>query len=217
MADSTIFLSDKETMFHDIIECLVAALEAKDLYTSGHSTRVADMSYDLAKKIGLQGIELEDVHIAAHLHDIGKIGVPEHVLNKKGALLPHEWEQIQRHPQIGYNILNKSRELETIAKIVLHHHERWDGMGYPGKLKAEEIPLGSRIIAICDTVDAMTSTRPYRCAFTFAETQKKICANKATQFDPVLVEAAEELWPDWKRRLSLEVLNKIQTITKEIS
>jgi len=185
-------------IFHDIIECLVASLEAKDVYTSGHSSRVADMSLQLAKRIGLKGKELNFIHIAAHLHDIGKIGIPEQILNKKGKLLPHEWAQMIHHPEIGYKILNKSKKLSSIAKIVLHHHERWDGNGYPKMLKGEKIPLGSRIIAICDTIDAMTSHRSYRPAFTFDEAFAEVIANKGMQFDPVLVEAAGDLW-DFKK------------------
>lgn len=199
MFDLMLLSRMKKHMFHDIIECLVAALEAKDEYTSGHSTRVGDMAFDLAKNIGLRSNECEKIHIAAHLHDIGKIGVSENVLNKKGKLLPHEWTQIKRHPQIGFEILNKSKKLKDIAEIVLCHHERWDGKGYPNNLQGLNIPLGSRIIAICDTIDAMMSIRPYRASFSIEETRQEIIANKAIQFDPKLVDATENLWPAWER------------------
>lgn len=185
---------------HDIIECLIAALEVKDLYTSGHSSRVADMCLDLARAMGLKGSALEDVHLAAHLHDIGKMGVPEVVLNKKGKLLPHEWAQIQLHPEIGYNILLKSKELYRIAEIVLHHHERWDGKGYPHGLQMDKIPLGSRIIGVVDAIDAMTSARPYREPMSWKECMKEILLNKGVQFDPVVVETAEKLWKRWEGR-----------------
>jgi len=185
--------------YHDIIECLVTALEAKDLYTEQHSQRVADMAVDLAKRIGLKGAKLEAVHIAAHVHDIGKIGIPDQILSKSGRLLPHEWAYIQRHPEIGYNILNKSRNLKHIALLVLHHHERWDGKGYPAGLKGEDIPLGSRIIALCDAVDAMTHDRSYRKALTWQECWEEISANKALQFDTVLVDAAKDMWPKWEK------------------
>ncbi|WHH58722.1 HD-GYP domain-containing protein [Petroclostridium sp. X23] len=189
-------------LFHDIIECLVTALEAKDLYTSGHSSRVADMTYDLARRVGLRRGMLEKAHIAAHLHDIGKIGIPDQILNKRGKLLPHEWAQIQLHPEIGYRILNKSKRLKIIPDIILHHHERWDGKGYPSRLKGEAIPFGSRIIAICDTIDAMTSQRPYRKAFSWDECRKEIELNKGTQFDPALVDATEKLWPLWEKQMN---------------
>ncbi|MCX7709308.1 MAG: HD-GYP domain-containing protein [Clostridia bacterium] len=188
--------------FHDIIECLIAALEAKDLYTSGHSSRVADMSFDLARALGLKGVYRDNVHIAAHLHDIGKMGIPEYILNKKGKLLPHEWAQIQRHPEIGYSILMKSRELQRIAEIVLHHHERWDGKGYPHGLLADKIPLGARIIGVADAIDAMTSARPYREPMSWEACIEEIMLNKGVQFDPVVVEGADKLWKKWKLRWS---------------
>ena len=186
--------------YHDIIDCLVAALEARDPYTRGHSGRVADMTLDLARRVGLKGATVELIHIAAHLHDIGKIGVPDQILRKRGRLLPHERAAIQRHPEIGYNILNKSQRLKQIAVVVLHHHERWDGKGYPSGLKGEAIPLGSRIIALCDAVDAMTSDRPYREALSWRECWHEVVASKGVQFDAVLVEAAEVLWRVWEKR-----------------
>lgn len=186
--------------FHDIIECLAAALEAKDLYTSGHSTRVGDMSFDLARAMGLKGSELENIHIAAHLHDIGKMGIPENILNKRGKLLPHEWAEIQRHPEIGYKILAKSKGLQKIAEIVLHHHERWDGSGYPHGLREDKIPLGSRIIGVTDAIDAITSVRPYRKAMSWEECWEELLANKGIQFDPVAVEASEKMLKRWEVR-----------------
>lgn len=186
--------------FHDIIECLAAALEAKDLYTSGHSTRVGDMSYDLGRAMGLKGSKLDNIHIAAHLHDIGKMGIPENILNKKGKLLPHEWAQIQKHPEMGYRILAKSKGLKEIAEIVLHHHERWDGKGYPDGLCENRIPLGSRIIGVADAIDAITSIRPYRKALSWEECWNEVLLNKGIQFDPVAVEAAEKLWKKWRDR-----------------
>lgn len=194
------FRSKIHVVFHDAIQCLIAALEARDLYSHGHSQRVAGMVYDLARQIGLKGRKLEMVHIAAHLHDIGKIGVPDSILRKPDKLFPHEWAQIQRHPEIGYHILNKSHHLKQIAKIVLHHHERWDGKGYPAGLKGEAIPLGARLIAICDSIDAMTSDRPYRKGLTWQDCLQEIKACQATQFDAVLVDAAETLWPRWERK-----------------
>ncbi|MBZ9634466.1 HD-GYP domain-containing protein [Clostridium sp. FP1] len=178
---------DKE-IYHDIIESLVTALEAKDNYTSGHSERVASMSYELSKGFGIKGSELQNIHIAAHLHDIGKIGVPDKVLNKNGKLLPHEWEYIKMHPKIGFNILSKSKRLKYISKIVLYHHERWDGKGYPEGLSGITIPLGSRIIAVCDSIDAMTSERPYRKAMDFEECINEITINTGLMFDPVVVQ-----------------------------
>lgn len=191
--------------YHDIIECLVAALEARDLYTSGHSSRVADMTLDIVKSLGIKGKQRDNIHLAAHLHDIGKIGVPDNVLNKKGKLLPHEYAQIQLHPSVGYKIISKSEGLREIGEIVLSHHERWDGKGYPQGLKEEKIPLGSRIIAVCDSIDAMMSHRSYRKAMEWEQCIEEIRLNKAMQFDPVVVEMAEQLFNKWKKTI---VFNK---------
>jgi HD-GYP domain-containing protein (c-di-GMP phosphodiesterase class II) len=184
-------------VFHDIIECLVAALEAKDCYTCGHSSRVADMSLDLARTMGLRGMALEDVHFAAHLHDIGKIGISESILHKPDMLSAQEWAELQQHPVIGYNILCKSRALGDIPKIVLHHHERWDGRGYPEGLSGSQIPLGSRIIALSDAIDAMTTVRPYRVAVSWERCYDEVQLHRGKQFDPAVVEAAELLWRPW--------------------
>lgn len=196
-------LSQNFELYHDIIQCLVGALEAKDLYTRGHSIRVGDKAYELAKEIGIAGEELEIMHIAGHLHDIGKIGVPDKILNKRGKLTDNEWKAIKRHPEIGSNILNNSGKLKIISKLVLHHHERWDGKGYPHGLSGKDIPLGSRIIAICDSIDAMTSQRPYRKPMSWDVCKEEIRNNRGIQFDPYLVEAVEGLWKYWERNTSL--------------
>lgn len=182
---------------HEVIDCLITALEAKDPYTGGHSSKVADMSFDLAKVLGIRGLLLEDIHIAAHIHDIGKLIIPESILNRKGELLENQRTQIETHSQIGFDILNKSKGLKTIARIVLCHHERWDGKGYPLGLKKEKIPMGSRVIAVADSVDAMTSDRPYRKAMTWDECKEEILRNKGVQFDPMVVDAIEVLWDKW--------------------
>ncbi|MCT4566431.1 MAG: HD-GYP domain-containing protein [Maledivibacter sp.] len=193
-------LSEDFEVYHDIIQCLVGALEAKDLYTRGHSNRVGDMSYELAKCIGIKGEELNTIHIAGHLHDIGKIGVPDKILNKKGKLSESEWKAIKRHPRIGSDILDCSDTLRVISKLVLHHHERWDGKGYPCGLKGEDIPLGSRIITICDSIDAMISQRAYRKPMSWETCKKEIQDNKGIQFDPFIVESMDVLWEYWQQR-----------------
>lgn len=177
-------------IYHDIIESLVEALEAKDSYTRGHSERVANFSYELAKSLGIKRTKLEEIHIAAHLHDIGKIGVPDNILNKRGELSSSDWDNIKKHPLIGYNILRKSNKLKFIARIVLCHHERWDGNGYPLKLKEYEIPQGSRIIAVSDTIDAMMSKRPYRKALSLTECKQELIKNKGKMFEPKIVDHA---------------------------
>jgi len=185
--------------FHDIIDCLVTAIEVKDGYTSGHSTRVADLSNDIAVAMDLKGAQLENVHIAAHLHDIGKLGIPETILNKKGRLSSYEWEQVRMHPEDGYRILSKSRILMPIAEIVLHHHERWDGKGYPYGLKGKHIPLGSRIIAVAGSIDAMVSKRPYREALSWEFCMEEIENNIGVMYDPYVVKTVKKIYHSWKK------------------
>ncbi len=124
--------------------------------------RVAELTLRLGQRLGLNDDDLERVHMAAHMHDIGKIGLPDGLLDKPGALSDEERAWVLRHPQIGCDILMKSPALHGIARMVLHHHERWDGKGYPCGLAGHNIPLGARIIAVADSIDAMMSRRPYR-------------------------------------------------------
>ena len=190
-----------QSAFLDVTECLVAALEARDRYTEGHSLRVADMSVEIATAMGFCGTALADIHIAAHLHDIGKIGIPDRVLYKAGRLLPEEYAQIKEHPSIGFAILSRSKSLLAIARIVLHHHERWDGGGYPDGLCGQAIPIGSRIIAVADTIDAITSNRPYRQALSPADAMQEIRRGAGTQFSPASVHTACRLFEE--NRLSI--------------
>lgn len=183
-------------LYHDIIECLAKALEVRDIYTKGHSQRVADMTYFLSNKILTSNFEVEIIHMAAHLHDIGKIGIPDKILNKKGKLTKEEFRIIKQHPSIGYEILMQSSKLKGIAKIVLHHHERWDGNGYPDNLKNEDIPIGSRIIAVCDSIDAMISKRPYRSALSIKNCKEEIVKNSGIMYDPFVVKKTLEFWND---------------------
>ncbi|SHI03559.1 HD-GYP domain-containing protein [Clostridium grantii] len=206
MISENIFNWKKNEVYHDIIDSLIAALEAKDNYTKGHSQRVADMTYYVAKLLGIRRQSLEDIHMAAHMHDIGKIGVPDIILNKTTPLNSSEWNTIRTHPQIGYDILFKSRRLNNIAKIVLHHHERWDGEGYPSRLCAEDIPLGSRIIAICDSIDAMTSKRPYREPLTVNECRIEILKNEGKMFDPEIIKCVDKNW----ERIMAECFTAVQ-------
>jgi HD-GYP domain-containing protein (c-di-GMP phosphodiesterase class II) len=181
-------------LYHDIIESLAAALDAKDVYTSGHSTRVGNMAYDLGIKLGIDEHNLHMIHIAGHLHDIGKIGVPDNILNKEGKLNLDEWKLMQDHSEIGFNILKKANSLKDISYIVLHHHEKWNGTGYPDGLAKEKIPIGSRIIAICDSIDAMRSNRPYRKLITNNACYDEILKNKEIMYDPIITDCIIENW-----------------------
>jgi putative nucleotidyltransferase with HDIG domain len=182
--------------YHEIIECIVSALDAKDPYTAGHSQRVSDMVLALSEVLGLPRTEMEKIHIAAHLHDIGKIGVPDAVLNKPDTLSREEWEAMKKHPKIGAEILSKSRHLNELKDIVLYHHERYDGKGYPSGLKGKEIPLGARIIAICDSIDAMMSDRGYRKAYSLDHCYEEIKKNLGMMYDPDIGALALMHWSE---------------------
>lgn len=170
------------------VEALVQALEAKDSYTSGHSSRVAQFSVELAEELKLSEDRVEFIKYAGVLHDVGKIGVSESILNKAGRLSEPEWEMIRSHPSIGQNIIKSIDFLFDVGQVVKCHHERIDGKGYPEGLKGDEIPLESRIIAIADTYDAMTSNRSYRKGKTVSEALDELQSVAGTQLDAQLVE-----------------------------
>lgn len=190
-------LTDKASIdYHEILECITCALDAKDAYTAGHSKRVSDMAMKVCHWLHLDEKETERIHIAAHLHDIGKIGVPDAVLNKNGRLSEEEWKEMKKHPAIGAAILSKSRYLAELQNIVLHHHERYDGKGYPTGLAEEEISLGARIVAICDSVDAITSTRSYRLAHNFDYCYREIEKNLGKMYDEAIGRCVLQHWDE---------------------
>jgi diguanylate cyclase (GGDEF)-like protein/putative nucleotidyltransferase with HDIG domain len=170
------------------VYALVSAVEAKDHYTYGHSKKVNTYAVTLAEAIGLSPDEVFKVSTAALLHDIGKIGIPDKVLNKKGELNKEDWRIIKTHPKLGATIIGNIPNLIPCVSSILHHHERWDGSGYPEGLKGEEIPLEARILAIADSYAAMTSVRPYRPALSHEEILKELRQGTGFQFDPKLAE-----------------------------
>lgn len=173
----------------DAIMALTEALSAKDPYTRGHSERVSMYSLLLSESLGLKDEEIDSVHIGACLHDVGKIGIPEAVLNKQGKLSADEYKQIMEHANISGQIVSQIPSLSHIAQMVRYHHERYDGNGYPDGLRADNIPLGSRILSIADAFDAMTSVRPYRPVYGPKEALIELKSCCGTQFDPVICEA----------------------------
>jgi len=173
----------------DVLVALASAIDAKDPLTEHHCDRVAEQAIRLAGAAGLGEDAIEAVGYGAVLHDVGKIGVSEVVLMKPGDLTDGERVEMQRHPVIGADILSPLRLGALVGPIVRGHHERWDGGGYPRKLSAEAIPLGARIFMIADTLDAMTSDRPYRKAASFGQARQEIARCVGTQFDPRCVEA----------------------------
>jgi len=168
---------------------LVSLVDLRDSYTGGHSTRVAEYSRRMALELQLSDRDAEMVIMAASLHDIGKIGVSEAILRKPGKLTDEEFEEIRKHPEFGWMVLRGVEGFEEISQLLLHHHERFDGRGYPAGLQREEIPLGARIIAVADSFDAMTSNRPYRKAGSPEAAAKELLRCAGTQFDPAVVEA----------------------------
>lgn len=175
--------------YRETITAASITIDARDPYTAGHSKRVADMSCKIGKKIGLSEKDIECLELAALFHDIGKIGIPDHILHKAGSLDDEEFNKIKSHPILGYDILKSIEFFSSILPLILYHHERQDGMGYPQGLKGDEIPIGAAIIAIADTYDAMTSDRPYRKALPQEVAIKEISDKSGTQFKKELVEA----------------------------
>lgn len=167
---------------------LCQLLDLKDLGTGLHSTRLAEWGVRLAGVLGIDPESARGLEVAALLHDIGKVGIKDDVLRKSGALSEEETALMRQHPEYGWYILRLFPELEQAALFVLHHHERYDGTGYPAGLAGEEIPLGARIVAVIDAFDAMMSSRPYRRALPFEEAVRRLREGSGTQFDPMVVE-----------------------------
>ena len=186
--ENALLYEDLNATFLGTLEALTATIDAKDRYTCGHSQRVALLTAQLAEAAGLDEDQVDRARIAGLVHDIGKIGVPESVLLKQGRLTDAEFDWIRRHPEIGARILRDIPQMEDVLGGVLHHHERWDGSGYPNGISSEEIPLVARMIALADTFDAMSSTRTYRPAMTHEDVLEEIRREAGSQFDPALAE-----------------------------
>ena len=169
------------------LDSMAKILDARDPHTSRHSTRVTELSMRIGKALGLSDEDLDVLKVSASLHDIGKVGVPDKILLKKGKLTVEEMDIIKRHPDIGFDILSSIIPMKKDAEIIRHHHERYDGKGYPMGLKGEDIPFLSRIITLADAFDAMTSDRPYRKALPYSVALQEIKRCRGTQFDPGIV------------------------------
>jgi putative nucleotidyltransferase with HDIG domain len=177
-----------EKAYLDCVETLRYTVEAKDIYTRGHSDRVSEYSVLIGEKLGLPEDEIRKLRIGGLFHDIGKIGVPDSILQKPGKLTDEEYSEIKNHPSIGAHILSSSDYFKDMIPIVKHHHEKYNGCGYPSKLKGEEIPYLARITAIADTFDAMTSRRVYRDELELDYVKEEFRKNKGEQFDPNLTD-----------------------------
>ena len=195
----------QHSLYLSTVKSLASAIDAKDEYTRHHSTRVTEFTLKIAKSMKFSGRELEDLELAALLHDIGKIAVPERILNKPGKLTDEEFASIKEHPVRGQIILEPVKELNEVGKVVRSHHEKYDGTGYPDGLKGTEIPLGSRIMGIADAFDSITSDRPYRSATSHRRAVKEIIRCSGTQFDPEIVEHFLEVYQTFKPEQEEEV------------
>lgn len=173
-----------EKAYLDSIETLRHTIEAKDIYTRGHSDRVAEISVLIGKRLGLSDEDIRTLHVGGLFHDIGKIGVPDSILQKDGKLTDEEFDQIKQHPNIGVHILSNSSIFDDILPIVKHHHEKFDGTGYPDKLSGENIPYLARIAAVADSFDAMSSKRAYRDSLPLEKIISEFMRCRGTQFDP---------------------------------
>jgi putative nucleotidyltransferase with HDIG domain len=180
-----------ERLFLDVMKAIAAIIDAKDGYTHRHSERVATIAVRLAQQLGLSGEQRAVVELSALLHDVGKIGVPDAILNKPDKLTAEEFSEMRRHPSHGAAILAniQSAKVTDLLPGVKHHHERWDGEGYPDGLKGEAIPLLGRILAVADVLDALTSDRAYRKGQSIEEVVKMVKEQSGHAFDPLVVEA----------------------------
>jgi len=182
-------LRQNQELFLETIRTLAAAIDAKDPYTRGHSERVASYAMAISRHLGLSQDEVFRVHIAAILHDVGKLGIRDGILNKPGGLSDEEFEVMRQHPAIGAQIMSPIRMLKDIIPGIRNHHETWDGTGYPDRLKGEQIPMVARIIGVSDTFDAMTTTRPYQQAMTLDYVLTKMRSMVGSRFDPKVIDA----------------------------
>jgi HD-GYP domain-containing protein (c-di-GMP phosphodiesterase class II) len=204
-----IYLPEVEGLFCDISSCaenclslhqfsesLGNAVDAKDRLTHNHSQHVAVISYLLALTMGFNTKQADIIHIAGHLHDIGKIGVPDAVLKKQSKFTDEDWKWMKRHPEVGAKIIAPVKAFKSnggIWKIVLHHHEKFDGSGYPARLEGRDIPIGARIVAVADTLSAIIQDRAYRKGRSFENAVEEILKHSGTQFDPVVVKVLIEI------------------------
>ncbi|MGZ5555249.1 MAG: HD-GYP domain-containing protein [Candidatus Aminicenantales bacterium] len=200
---------DLEEAYDSTLENFMAALDLRDVETYGHSKTVARYSHVLAEAAGIHDPQaLDSIRKGALLHDSGKMAIPDAILKKPGPLTPKEWEAIRRHPALGYGLVRDMKLLREVGDIILYHHEHYDGTGYPKGLKAEAIPFEARIFAVADTLDAVTSHRPYRAPRDFRAARHELETNSGRQFDPKVV--------DVFRGMDLAVWEKIRFETTRL-
>ncbi|MBX5476530.1 MAG: HD-GYP domain-containing protein [Clostridia bacterium] len=198
--------SEMRQSYREMIVALTRALEAKDPYTAGHAERVSGIAVSLGKVMNMSDEDLEILEIVGLLHDIGKIAVPDAILNKRGPLTAEEYALMKKHPVTGHEIVRNIHFLGKGQEWVLHHHEHWNGKGYPDGLAGEAIPLGARVLAIADAADAMLSDRPYRRAMRLIEACRQLARASGEQYDPTVLRRFFELCAD--ERFAKEILRQ---------
>jgi len=173
----------------ETLRILADTLDQRDRYTARHSANVAEYAAKIAEKMGMSQEEVNEIEMAGHVHDLGKVGIPDSILNKNGKLLDDEYDKIKKHPYTAYRLLKNLKPYQQCAKYVLYHHERIDGNGYPERLERSQIPLGAKILSVADSYDAMTTDRPYRKALSQEMAVREMLLYSGRQFDPDVVEA----------------------------
>ena len=221
-----VYVNDLEKVNKDLddanlglLQTMAAVIDAYDVYTSGHSSQVAIYASEVAKKMGLHSKEIDILFKAALVHDIGKVGIPDTIIGKQGSLTNEEYIIVKRHPVIGADIVGQMKGLQGLVSLVRHHHERWDGKGYPEGLAGEQIPVSVRILTLADTLDTLCSDRPYRPTRSFDEVVAEIKRCSGTQFDPNVVTAflslVEERGRDYFMNSAASVDNTFGLMVKD--
>ena len=194
--DNDKLIDDLKELFSGTIKAIMGALDARDSFTSGRSRRITYYSVKIANKINLPTVDVGKIELAGMLHDIGMIGVSDDILYKIGALNQEEYDQIKKHISYSVKILEDIKQLRDVVEIIKYHHEKYDGTGYPSGIKGDEIPVGSRIIALADAFDSIVSNRIYRNRLDYSDALQEIKNNSGTQFDPAVVAAFEECFDE---------------------
>jgi putative nucleotidyltransferase with HDIG domain len=210
---------ENRTLFLETVRALAQAIDAKDPYTKGHSERVNKYAVMLAQLMGLDEDLINDIHVASLMHDVGKIGINDEILQKPGKLTPEEFEVMKSHTTKGADIMGEIRQMKRIIPGLRNHHEKWSGGGYPDDLRGKEIPLMARVIAVADAFDAMTTHRPYQRAMTFAQAQDRLNELKAKVFDERVVEAFNRAYqqgmivPDENCEAMLHTIPEVEAVS----
>lgn len=189
-----LLLAQLQESYEASLIMLANAIEVRDPYTRGHVERVMNYAQTIAEYLGWSSTEINNLRFGSILHDIGKINIPENILRKSGSLSEEEWVEMRKHPEMGAELVKGIHYLDPAVPVILYHHERWNGSGYPFGMKEEDIPLSARIVAIADSFDAMTTKRPYRDELTPEQACNEVISGSGIQYDPLMVEAFQHAW-----------------------